>query len=102
MKVKLGLIDDSGDVVNDLFDSLPAELADRDLKDKGNFVENAQKIDLGSPDRGVTIEKFIITTGPGFFESCPTAQLGGGSVVLESDDSLVLDPGSLEIERELL
>jgi len=102
VNVKVGFIDDSGDVVNELFDSLPKELSGRDLKDKGNFVENAQKIDLGTPDRTVTIEKFIITTGPGFFDSCPTAQLGGGSVTLEQEDTLVLDPGSLEIERTLL
>lgn len=102
MNVKIGLIDDNGDVINDIFPDVPVELSGRDIKDKGNFAVNATKINFGAPTRTVTVETFILTQGPGFFESCPTGSIKKGGVTIQPGNELVMDPGALEIERTLL
>lgn len=100
--IKVGMVDDRGNVVNDVFDTLPLELESQDLSDNGNFYVNAKAIDFGSPDRKVTVEKFIISKGPGFFGSSPTAEIGGGPVTLESNHNMVIDPGNLEVDKTLI
>ena len=100
--ITISFVDDQGTLLTDVFPDAPMTLAEDELTDKGNYVENISKLNFGSAQRDVTIEAMIMTTGPGFFKNCPECKFRDGGVYVSQGHDLVVDPGGLEIERQLL
>ena len=102
MKAKISLVDVHGTVVSDVFPNTPMEIDADMLRDEGAFYVNDVTIDFGEPSREIEIEKFIITPGIGFFESAQTADIGVEPITFEENMSVVMDPGALEVQKEIL